>query len=159
MIHNDRAAAAKVALGTEYTETIEVQSELDDRLKGKITYSLPNGKEQARIAVIQHDLREGRSLEALDPLSGGLIVMLAQLSVVVREAPSWWYRTEGIGKDTQQIAAPELIMDQALLWEIWGKFVAFRNTFPRGGSDGADRAPSAGTGTASAREATEPAPV
>ncbi len=159
MNHNDRAAAAKVALGKEHEETIEVRSEQDPALTGAVTYSLPTGKDLMRIAIIQHDLREGRPLEALDNLSGGLAVVMSTLAVVVRRAPDWWYRTEGEGKDARRVAAPELLTDTGLLWDIWGRYVAFRGTFPGSRVDAADREAAGGAGPALAGQAAEPAAV
>ena len=160
MNHNDQAAAAKVALGNDYTQTIEVQSDKYPGLKGSITYSLPTGKDLARIAVLQHDLREGRPLEALDNLSGGLIIVMSTLAIVVNKAPDWWYRTVGEGKDAQRVAAPEMLRDTGLLWDIWGRYVTFRDeTFPGQGTDAANRAAADGAEPVLAGAPAEPAAV
>jgi hypothetical protein len=159
MSHNDQAAAAKVALGIQYERTIEVASEIDPALKGSVTFSLPTGKDFMRIAVLQHDLREGRPFEELDGLSGGMLVMLSTLSVIVRRAPDWWYRTEGTGKDAKRLAAPELIADVNVLWDIWGGFVTFRDTFPRLGNDQADGQAAGGADPLPAVQAPAPAAV
>ena len=143
-MQNDGAAAAKVLLGTGYETTVDVASTLDPTIKGSVTLSLPSGKDLARIAVIQHGLREGRPLEELDMLSGGTIVALSTLAVVVRKAPDWWYRTEGEGKNAVRIPAPELLLDQQLLWQVWGRYVSFRDSFPRRSNDDASGEAAAG---------------
>lgn len=159
MNHNDRAAAARVALGTALEETIEVQSEKFPELKGSITFSLPNGKDLMRIAIIQHDLREGRPLESLDNLSGGLAVVMSTLAIVVRKAPDWWYQTVGEGKDARKVAAPELLKDTSMLYDIWGRFVAFRDTFPGRGTDEPDHPAATGAQSVSAGDETQQAAV
>jgi hypothetical protein len=154
-----KVAVAKIARGTSYETTVEVASTLNPTLTGSVTLSLPSGKDLARIAVIQHDLREGRPLEELDMLSGGTIVALSTLAVVVRKAPDWWYRTEGEGKLAVKIAAPELILDQHFIWDLWGRYVSFRDSFSdRAGNDGAGE-PAVGAQPALARAAAAPAPV
>ena len=156
---NDRAVAAKIVLGTAYEKTIEVESHLVPTMCGSITFSLPSGKDLARIAILQHDLREGRPLDDLDVLSGGLMVALSTLSVIVRTAPDWWYRVEGEGKTAKRIAAPELLIDQELIWGIWGEYVAFRDTFPRRSDTDASRTATSGTVTAPFSEEAQPASV
>lgn len=126
--------AARVALGPNHLESVEVQSKLDPALKGTVTLSLPDGRDLMKIAVIQARMREGVPYEELDPLSRMTCTMLSTLAVVVRSAPDWWYHSDG--KGGPRIAAPERIKDLDLLWEIYGRFVAIRDTFP--GDEGAD---------------------
>lgn len=145
---NLRAAAGKIALGQRYTKTVQVQSRLDETLSGSITFALPNGKDLARMGILQMDLREGRELQSFDMLTGGLIVAMSTLAVVVKDAPDWWYRVEG----TTKVAAPELLVDQKLLWDIWGEYVAFRDSFPGRGNDLEGGEPSIGATPVQARE-------
>ena len=156
---NDRVAAAKVLLGTTYETTLDVASTMDPSLKGAITLSLPTGKDLARIAVIQHGLREGKPLDELDALSGGTIVALSTLSVVVRKAPDWWYRTEGDGKAAVQVPAPEQLRDMHLIWDIWERYVSFRASFSGRGDDDAASETPGGAAAAPAREETQPTAV
>lgn len=123
--------AAQVALGADYTETYTVASELNPELNGAITISLPTGREHLEIGIIQHRLRKGVSLNELDEVAASTVVMLSTLSVVVRKAPDWWYRTVGKGKLAEQVPAPEDLHDMDLLWDIFGRYTALRATFPR----------------------------
>ena len=129
MAGND-AQVAQVALGPEYTHKFSVKSEKDPALTGDITVSLPNGRDLMKIAVVQYQLREGVPFEALDGFSQSAVIILSELSVVVREAPPWWYRTVGTGKDAVKVPAPEELRDWDLINDIWGRYSKWRNTFP-----------------------------
>lgn len=129
---DNEVAAAKVALGVQYTQTFEVQSKKLPELKGRITVALPTQLDRMRIGVLQHALREGVPLEQLDMSTAGLAVMLSTLAVVVRDAPDWWYEIEKdtAGKVIKREPNPGAILDEELLWDIYGRYVAFRDTFP-----------------------------
>lgn len=136
--HNTAAQAAKVALGSDYSETYELKSELDPNMAGSFTISLPTAKEHLEIGVIQHRLRKGVALSELDNVAASTAVMLSVLSVVVRKAPSWWYRTVGDGPRAEVVPAPEEIHDMDLLWDLYGRYTALRATFPRKAADAGD---------------------
>ena len=121
---------AQVALGPDYTHTFSVKSDKDPNLVGEITVSLPNGRDLMRIAVIQYNLREGVPFESLDGFSQSAVIMLSELSVVVRQAPPWWYRTVGTGKDASKVPAPEELRDWDLINDIWGRYSKWSKTFP-----------------------------
>lgn len=141
--NNLAAQAAKVALGSEYSETYEIKSELDPSLCGSFTISLPTAKEHLEIGVIQHRLRKGVPLNELDSVTASAAVMLSTLSVVVRKAPVWWYRTVGEGRNAEVVPAPEDIHDMDLLWDLYGRYTALRATFPRKSADAGDSQPAA----------------
>ena len=82
--NNTAAQAAKVALGSDYSDTYELKSELDPKLSGSFTISLPTGKDHLQIGVVQHRLRNGVPLDQLDNVTASTDVMLSFLSVVVR---------------------------------------------------------------------------
>jgi hypothetical protein len=144
----DAARAGQVALGTEYTESFDVASKIIPELKGSLTVAMPNGRDLMRIGVIQHRLRDGVPIEQLDINTRLTVVMLSTLAVVVRKAPDWWYdiKRDGKQRETDRVPAPELVQDMDLLWDIYGRYVAFSDNFPNGrGNLGAGEA-AAGAG-------------
>ncbi|MDO8357319.1 MAG: hypothetical protein Q7U76_13090 [Nitrospirota bacterium] len=135
--------AAQVVLGSQYEEVYDVQSELNPAHKGQVAMSLPTGRDQLEIGVIQHRLRKGVPLAELDEVSGSTAIMLAVLSVVVRRAPEWWYRTVGEGKSAERVPAPEELHDMDMLWDLYGRYTALRATFPRQTGDAGGSPPTA----------------
>lgn len=139
---NQAAQAAKVALGTECTETFDVQSKVFPGLTGQITISIHDGRDLLKMGLIQHRLLEGVPLEELNAWTQATIQMLSTVAVVVRKAPDWWYEIvkekdpkTGEEKVVSKTPAPEQVKDVDLLWEIHRRYTAFRGSFPRSGGD------------------------
>lgn len=119
--------------GTSFTKSIEVASKVDPKWSGTVTFKLPTVKDLMQSAMKQVQLRGGMAPELLDAYSNFISRACAELSVVVIDAPSWWYCIESKGGKREQIPAPEMISDIDLLLTIWEGYVAFRDTFPASG--------------------------
>lgn len=134
---NDVTAAAThhVFQGKGYTQEIAVASKVNPEWAGTITFKLPTVKDLMESAMKQVQLRGGMAPELLDGYSNFISRACAELSVVVVDAPAWWYRTESKGSKKEQIPAPELLSDIDLLVTIWEGYVAFRDNFPGSGGD------------------------
>jgi len=128
----DTARSGQIALGIEYTESFDVSSKRVPTLQGTLTVAIPTGRDLLKIGVVQHRLREGVQIEELDPATRMTVVMLSTLAVVVRKAPDWWYdiKRDAHQRESDRTAAPELIPDMDLLWDIYGRYVAFSDSFP-----------------------------
>ena len=135
MDNEAQVQAARVALGTALAHTFEVQSAIFEDMKGPITVSLPDarGVMQMGIASAKHrtDPVTGRVTlsSELDGQSKTMEVILATLTVVVTKAPHWWYREDGAGAAKRLIPAPELLQDTDLLYEIFGRYADWRESF------------------------------
>ncbi|MCB0012895.1 MAG: hypothetical protein KDE34_13370 [Anaerolineales bacterium] len=122
--------AGQVMLGTQYTKTIVVESQLDPDLRGEVTFRMLTAKESMQAGLNQVQYRQGRPPEALDFYTNSMIMLLSHLELAVIKAPMWWYReVEEKGKRTL-IPDPSSIRDAQLLISIWEEYVAFRDTFP-----------------------------
>ncbi len=113
--------------------TITVASKQDPALKGDVTLILPSGADYIKIGIAQARLRGGVPLDQLDTVSAGVVVMLSTLSVVVKQAPDWWYdikrekQPDGTEKEFNRTPAPERIKDLDVLWQLYGRWVALRD--------------------------------
>lgn len=123
--------AGQVMLGTQYTKTITVESQLDPTLKGDITFRSLTAKETMQAGINQVRYRQGSSPESLDFYTNTMIMVLSHLELAVINAPTWWYR-EGEEKGKRTLTPdPASIRDVNLLISIWEEYVAFRDTFPK----------------------------
>jgi|GEM_PF-5023017 len=149
-----QAQAAKVALGTDVTETVSVTSDVFPELSGSITFALPDGRAILRMGLISAALRTHPDsgvvtpIDDLDAQAAGFVVMLSTLAVAVVKAPEWWYRTDATGK---LIPAPELVKDPDVISDLWGRYAEWRSSFRRTRRDAAHHgaaggAASVGTG-------------
>lgn len=114
----------------EFKQSIEVVSKVNPDWAGTITFKLPTVTDLMQSAMKQVQLRGGMAPELLDAYSNFISRACAELSVVVVDAPMWWYRIESKGAKKEQIPAPETISDIDLIVTIWEGYVAFRDTFP-----------------------------
>lgn len=114
---------------TQFTTTFDMQSTLTPDHRGTFTIALPTGADAVKIACVNHRLRSGVAFEDLDPDSQAVLVMLSTLSVVVREAPDWWYCTEGDVPQAKKVPAPEQLRDLPMLWDLFAKYADFRKSF------------------------------
>lgn len=149
----------KVFLGKEFTHTMEVESKVNPEWKGKISFKLPSIKDLMQSAAKQVQLRGGLAPELIDGYSNYVTRATAELSVVVVEAPAWWYRVEKKGRIQESIPAPEEIQDIELILTIWEGYVAFRDNFSNGGGGQADSQPAEESKSLERRQASEPQSV